>query len=170
MNRIMVFLALAWMVSPCTAEKVRIDFDHACDFSHYRTYRWVPSPEGQDLNQLMQQRVIRFIDEALAARHLRRVDTGGDLLISYQTKMTEQDQYTTFNNGYGYGWGWGSGISYTTVTPIYHGTLIVDITDARKQKLVFEGVSTSTLSSKPEKNTKKLAASVRKIFERYPPQ
>jgi hypothetical protein len=173
MNRIIVLLAVAWAGIPAGAQKVRVDFDHTCKFSGYQTYRWAPSPDSQSINQLMQERAAGFIEEALSARRLRRVNTAGDLLVSYQTTTTELPQYTTFTNGTGPGWGWGWGwndsVSVTTVQPILLETIVVDIRDARSQRLVFQGVATSTLSSRPPKNTKRLANAVRKIFEKYPP-
>jgi hypothetical protein len=52
----------------------------------------------------------------------------------------------------------------------YQGVLVVDMMDAHRQKLVFEGTSTQMVSSKPEKNTRKLAKAVTEVFARYPPQ
>ena len=172
MNRILVLLAVAWAGLPAGAQKVHVDFDHACNFSSYQTYRWAPSAPGQEMNQLMQERVTGFIEEALAARRLKRVEKAGDLLISYKTSTEELPQYTTFSDGTGpgWGWGWGSSVSVTTVQPILLGTLVVDITDARQKRLVFQGIATTTVSAKPQHNTKKLASAVRKIFEKYPPR
>jgi hypothetical protein len=182
MNRTMVLLlALACAVSPGIAHRVRVDFDHGSHFSRFRTYRWVPAkaaPSGevqlsaQFPNQLMQQRVVTFIDEALSARGLRRVETGGDLLISSYMNVTETPQFTTVTNGTGFGWGWdgGSAVSVTTVQPIVTGTLVVDMTDARQNQLVFQGVSRATISSRPSRNTRRLSKAINEIFEKYPPQ
>ena len=82
MKRLLAILALACAISPVAAQKAHVDFDHACDFSHYQTYRWAAPPNADLLNQLMQLRVIGFVEEALAARRLRRVETGGDLLVN----------------------------------------------------------------------------------------
>jgi len=172
MNRTTVLLALVLAAVPCVAQRIRVDYDHAWNFSHYRTYSWAQQPQDQDVNQLMQNRVTGFIEEALAARGLKPVKSGGDLLISYEAQVTRQDQYFTYTNalGPGWGWGWQSSTSVTTVQPSFVGTLVVNIADARSQRLIFQGVATDTLSSRPARNTKKYAASVRKIFEKYPPQ
>jgi Domain of unknown function (DUF4136) len=179
MNRIMVLLALAFAVSPLTAHRVRIDFDHRGNFSQYKTYRWVQpavSRPPQELfpNQLMRERIVGFIEEALAARHLTRVQTGGDMLVSYNVNVSEQQQFTTFTNGFGPGWGWGwdGGTAISTTVPqvILTGTLVVNLTDAHKQQLLFQGVSSQTLSSRPARNTKRLAKAVNEIFEKYPPR
>ncbi len=179
MNRIMVLLALACAVSPAGAHRVRIDYDRGGNFSQYKTYSWVQpavsKPPG-DLfpNQLMQRRIVSFIEEALAARHLTRVETGGDMLVSYGVDVSEQQQFTTFTDGVGPGWGWGwyggSAISTTVPQVIFTGTLVVNITDARKKHLVFQGVSSQTISSRAERNTRRLAKAVNEIFEKYPPR
>jgi hypothetical protein len=167
--------ALVCAASPGFAHRIRVDFDHGIHFSRYKTYRWVDSvgPPVQGLifpNQLIQERIAGLIEEAMAARGFKRVPTGGDLLISYGIQVTEHPQFTTFYDGAGPGWGWGSGFSTTTVQTIYEGTLVLDMVDANQKKLVFQGTSTQTISSRPERNTRRLAKAVNQIFEKYPPQ
>jgi hypothetical protein len=185
MNRVLVLGVLACAMTPCFAHKIRVDYDRGANFSHYKTYSWVQPanqpPGAAYFNQLMQERIAGFIDEALACRGYKLVATGGDLLVIYSVDVTEQPVFTTFSNGFGPDWdgglgwgggwgGWGGGISTTTVSTYYEGTLVVDLADAKRQQLVFEGTSTHTISSHPEKNTKKLDKAVREVFEKYPPQ
>ena len=173
MNRTTVFFALVtYATLPLAAEKVHVDFDRACDFSHYQTYRWAGPPSTTFLNQLMQERVIGFIEEALAVKRLKRVEMGGALLINLNMNVQQQERFTTFTDtmGPGWGWGWGSAISTTTAQPILFGTLTIDLVDSRRNQLVFQGVSTSSISTKPEKNSKRLAKAVNEIFEKYPPR
>ncbi len=180
MKRLVMTFAFACAISPVVAEKVHVDFDHTCDFSHYQTYRWAGPPNANVLNQLMQERVIAFVEEALAARQLKRVKTGGDLLVDFQMNVREQEVFTTVNDTTGFGWGsgwgpgwgpgWGSGVSTTTTQVIELGTLTINVVDSRRNQLVFQGVSTSPISSKPAHNTKRLAKAVNEIFEKYPPR
>jgi Domain of unknown function (DUF4136) len=116
----------------------------------------------------MQERIVRFIEDAMAAKGLRRVETGGDVLIGYKMNVTEQQQFTTV--GSGWGWGWGSEFSTTTAETIFIGTLVIDIMDARQKQLIFQGASIATISSRPQKNTKKLRKAINEIFEKYPPK
>jgi hypothetical protein len=169
MKRLVVMFVLAFALSTVAVPKVRVDFDHAADFSCYKTYRWAGAPNADFLNQLMQKRVIGFVEEALAAKGLKRVETGGDLVINFQMDVMEQPVYTTISNG-GWDWGWGGGIATTTTQIFLTGMLTVDVVDSRKGRLVFQGRSTSPISSKPTHNTRRLARSVNDIFEKYPPK
>jgi Domain of unknown function (DUF4136) len=194
MSRAMMLLALASAVLPGVAQKVRVDYDHGCDYSHYKTYRWVglqktPSSDAHFPNQLMQQRIVGFVEEALAARRFTRVETGGDLLVNYDLQVTAEPQLTTFTNftnvagpfggwdGWGWGgwgaWGccsWGSGISTTTAQTYWKGTLVVSLTDSHQKQLIFQGVSTDMISSRAGKNTKRFQKGINEIFEKYPPK
>jgi hypothetical protein len=180
MQKVIALLALACVVSPSVAKKVRVDFDHESNFSGYRTYRWMQSPDAklhpgqlpnaQFPNQLMRERIVGFIEEALAAKGLRRVDTAADLVVDYQMKVTEQQQLTTYTDGLGWGWGWGSAVSTTTTQTIRIGTLVVSMVDPRHEQLIFQGMSSDTISSKPTENTKKFAKAINKIFQKYPPK
>lgn len=180
MKGIAVLLALACAASAGFASQTRVDFDHGVHFSGYKTYSWAPADDpAQDVlfpNQIMRERIAGDIEEALAAKGLKRVASGGDLLVSYGVAVKEVPQFTTFSDGpgwgpgWGWGWGWAGGFSTTTVQTIYEGTLVLNMVDANRKQLVFEGTSTETISSKPEKNTRKLAKAVNEIFEKYPPQ
>jgi hypothetical protein len=180
MNRLMVLL-LASAVSIGYAYKARVDFDHGASFGNYKTYSWAKMPdaageEGLFPNQLMRERIAGFIEEALAVRKLSCVSSGGDLQISYRITVEEEPQWVTFGDGFGPGWGWdgglgwGTGISTTTMQAFYNGTLIINLVDANRSKLVFQGASTQDISSKPEKNSKRFCKAVNEIFDKYPPR
>jgi hypothetical protein len=170
--------------------KVRVDYEHGHNFSCYKTYRWVETQHSQPAdadfpNQLMQKRIVGFVDLALSARHFVRVEGDADLLVSWEVNVTEQPQYTTFTNSFGPGWGWGGGwgggwgwgpgwggwdsVSVTNTIPIEVGSLAISMVDARHKQLVFQGVSTRTVSSKARRNTEKLQKGVNEIFEKFPP-
>ena len=195
MSRMMMLLALASAVSPGVAQKVRVDYDYGRDYSHYKTYRWegLQKASSSDVfpNQLMQQRIVRFVEEALAAKRFTRVETGGDILVNYDLKVTAEPQLTTFTNAAGpvggwdgwgwgaWGWGglgglgccgWGSGFSTTTAQTFWKGTLVISLTDSHHKQLIFQGVSTDMISSRAWKNTKRLQKGITEMFEKYPPK
>lgn len=153
-----------------SAQQVKIDFDHGADFTRYHTYMWGAIQKSPEVSQLGEQRINASIDEGLASRGLRRVEANADLVVTYHAAVKQQMQLTTYNSGgYGWGWGGGSGISTTTEDQIPVGTLVVDLLDPHQRQLVYRATATDTLSSKPEKNQKKLTKAVKKMFEKYPP-
>lgn len=184
------FLAAGVFLLPgvLLAQKIQVDYAHGDDFSKYKTYNWVKEPDVESPNQLVEQRIVSSVDETLAKKGLKRVDSGGDVMVAYQSSVTKQTQLTTMTSGmgggggWGYGPGWGRGwgygrgmmggssVSTTTASTIPIGTLVIDLLDPKEQKLEFRGIATDTLSSKPEKNTQKIVKSVNKIFEKYPPK
>ena len=190
MIRILLVLTLACAGLPGKAQRVRVDYDHGCNFSHYRTYQWVksqtaPLSDAQFPNQLMQERIVRFVEEELANKGFRRVNIGGDVLLSYDVRVVVLPQLNTFTDfsgtiwgwdGWwsGWGWpssgccGWGSSFSTTTLQTIRKNNLTVSMTDAHQNRLIFQGISSDELSSKPEKNTKRLQKGICEMFEKYP--
>ena len=195
MSRFTAFLALVYAASPSVAQTVRVDYDHGCNFSRFKTYRWAESQKTQSPdvpfpNQLMQERIAGFVEEALAARGFTHVQTGGDLLVGYAMEVRAEPQFTTFTDtagpgwgwgtgwgwagpgccGWGWGGGWGSAFSTTTTQTIWKGTLVVNLTDAGQRQLVFQGMSTDTISSRAEKNSRRLQRGINEMFEKYPPR
>jgi hypothetical protein len=176
-------VAFLCAVSLGFAHKVRVDFDHNANFSRYKTYCVVRGPSGESPDPtfpspIVQNRIGGLIEEALAAKGLKRGAPSHDLRVSYRIDVIQQPQYITYSDGWGPGWGWGNGwgpgwntgFSTTTVQMYYQGVLVVDIVDVKSNKLVFEGTSSQMVSSKPAKNNEKLAKAVNEVFARYPPR
>ena len=77
-----LFLASGVFLLPglLLAQKVQVDYAHGEDFTKYRTYTWVKEPNVESPNQLVEQRIVSNVDETLAKKGLKRVDSGGDLM------------------------------------------------------------------------------------------
>lgn len=166
-------LGSALTLTVATAQQVRVDYDHGADFARYHTFTWGKVQASPSISQLAEERIMAQIEETLAKKGLRRQETGGDLVVTYQAAVKQQVQLTTFSSG-GPGWGWGpgfgGGISTTTADRIPIGTLVVDLLDPQAKQLIFRGIASDTVSDKPEKNAKKLAKAMDKMFEKYPPK
>ena len=57
-----------------------------------------------------------------------------------------------------------------TVREIPMGTILVDILDAESRELIWRGTATAAISTKAEKNEKKLNKLVGKMFKKFPPE
>jgi len=145
------------------------DYDHRADFEHFHTYSWIGVHAG---NSLWQGRIMAAVDSQLASRGWQRVPSGGEAAVSAFGKTAERDNLETFYNGFpGWGWrGWsGMGTAETQVIPEEIGSLTVDIFNGANKQLIWRGTSAEVLSSKPEKNEKKLDHAVAEMFEHFPP-
>lgn len=74
---------------------------------------------------------------------------------------------------YGYGWGWHpwywNRYNSTSVSRSTEGALYVDLIDANKKELVWQGVGTGYLTQDMEKKELRIKEFVAKIMEKYPP-
>lgn len=161
--------ALAAVLAVAAAQ-VAVDYDHRADFSRYRTYSWLGVNTA---SSLWKDRVMTATDSQLAAKGLTKVPSGGDMAVAANGHVSEHDTLQTFYDGFpGWGWrGWGGNpIATTEVIPERVGNLTIDLFDGAGKQLIWRGVASETLSSKPEKNERKLDEALQKMFKHYPPQ
>ena len=168
-----IVMVVAPLAVVALAAEVSSDYDHHADFGKYHTYSWIGVKAG---NSLWEDRISAAVDNQLMAKGWMKVPSGGDAAVSAIGRTQERDTMQTFYDGFpGWGWrGWwgggGFGESTTTVVPMRVGDLTVDVFDGPSKKLIWRGRSEATLSSKPEKNDKKLDDAVDKMFKKFPPQ
>jgi hypothetical protein len=162
------------------AQDVRYNFAADQDFSKYKTYKWVPIKDAQQLNQLADQQLKAAVDAELGKKGLTRTeDDNANLYIGYQVALSQEKQFTSFDTGWGYGPGWGSGwyggggggMSTTTSSTINIGQVDLDMYDPAAEKLVWRGTASKTIDAKakPEKRQKNLQKGVAKLLKNYPP-
>ena len=97
-----------------------------------------------------------------------------DILVNIFTKEREQVDVNQFNSGWGYGWGygwnpylWGGNTSVNRYT---EGTLYIDLIDAKKKELIWQGEGEGVLTKDTNKKDEKIKEFVTKILEQYPPK
>ena len=158
------------------AQEVQFDYDRSANFSAFKTYQWVDYKRVAVGDQLLDQDIKRAVDEQLAGKGLRRVDSGGDLLVGYQAGISEEKQFDAFGSGFG-GWGWGGpgwgnfGDIHGTTSTIEIGKLVIGLFDPASKQLVWRGSASKTLDLKkdPDKNYRNLEKAMAKLFKNYPP-
>ena len=96
----------------------------------------------------------------------------GAAIIAIETTHNQQP-LGTFDDGFGDGWCWrgfgGVGDATTTVETYKVGTLVFDLFDANKKKLICRGSASDALSHNSSKNIKNIDKSVNKMFGHFPP-
>lgn len=165
---------LVIVLTSCSSVRVNQDYDKNVDFSQYKTYAYHKAGVDKvEISDLDKKRILRSIDEVMAAKGFTKSETP-DLLINFFTKEREQVDVNQFNMGWGYGWGfgwspwmWGSN---TSVNRFTEGTLTIDVIDAKKKELIWQGQGEGVLTKNVDKKDEKIKEFVSKILEQYPPQ
>ncbi len=148
------------------------DYDQSVDFSKYSTYNWFDS-RNPAADNISDTRIHQAVDSQLTAKGLKKVDSGGDLGISYQVTTQDQTTYTTMGNGWGGGWRWGGGMGMTTTTAQTYtdGTLMLGMFDSATKAEVWHGSATADVSGSktPQERTDQINSAVSKLLAGFPP-
>lgn len=151
------------------AQDVRFDYDRSANFNLYKTYQWVDYKEVPIGDQLLDRDIKRAVDEQLAGKGLRRVESGGNLVAAYQTAITQEKQFDSFSWGPALWGGWGDRRITTSTTDI--GKLVIGLFDSVAKQLVWRGSASKALniSNDPNKSYMQLEKAMAKLFRSYPP-
>jgi len=171
-------LFLLLIVFSCSSVNVYSDYDKGTDFSNYKTYAFYKKGiDKVEISDLDKKRILRAIERELKAKGMVPSDNP-DLLVNIFTKSREKiDVYNNNYYGwypwyYGYGYGPGYGFGYTNVTSSTEGTLFIDLIDAGKKELAWQGIGVGILSyaKNIEKKEARINEIVTNIMMQYPPQ
>ncbi len=176
--RRLLSIAATMLVAGCASGmKVSQDWDQGADFTGYQTFGWMQETEARPQSQqLLESRVKQAVESELTAKGLRKASSNPDLLVAWDAKTETQQSATTYGTAYGggyrgrYGGGFATGTSTTTINEWQQGTLIIDLNDAKANKLVYHGSAQAKLNqdASPDQRTQDINNAVAKILEKYP--
>lgn len=166
-------LLLLFVVASCDTVQVYSDYDKSADFKQYKTFAFLKSGiDKVEISDLDKKRILNAIDQQLQAKGMTKSENP-DLLVNIFTKSREEISVNQFNAGWGYGWGYGwNPYMYggqTTVSSSTEGTLYIDLIDAKKKELVWQGEGTGTLSKDMTRKDEIVNNIVTQILAQYPP-
>lgn len=166
-------LLLLFAVASCDTIKVYSDYDKTVDFKQYKTFAYMKSGiDKVEISDLDKKRILNAIEQQLLAKGLTKSENP-DLLVNIFTKSREEISVNQFSAAYGYGWGWGwnpymyGGSTY--VSSSTEGTLFIDLIDAKKKELVWQGEGSGTLSKEMNEKDAIVQDFVSQILSQYPP-
>ena len=171
--RIIPLLLLYLMVS-CQAVHINSDYDKTVDFSKFKTYAFYKTGiDKVEISDLDKKRILRSIDQEMTRKGFLKSETP-DLLINISTKEREQVNVNQFNAGFGYGWGFGwnpmfLGGGMNNVSTVAEGTLIIDLIDASKKELIWQGEGVGHLTQNTDRKDENINGFVTRILSQYPP-
>jgi hypothetical protein len=145
-----LFTVLAAMTfAGCATMMVSSHIECGVNFASFVTYDWGPPdnlPVGDprlDNNPFFNDHLQGAIEKKLAANGYERVTSGTpDLLVHYHASVNQRLDVYTVDNRYGYCYG----NCEPQITDYEQGTLVVDLVDARTNKVVWRGWSQDTVS------------------------
>jgi hypothetical protein len=160
--------------------KTRIDYDKAADFSVYRTYGF-PKETGTDrggYSTLVTSYLKSAMSAQMEARGYKYSEDHPDLLVNFYMNTRERTEIrpdARASVGYGY---YGYRYGLYNAWPMYDedrtvtykvGTLNLDIVDAEKKQLVWEGVAEGRVSEDELQNPKvAINGVVTELMRQYP--
>jgi hypothetical protein len=169
--------SLALLAGCATGPQIYTNSDPAGNFAAYRTYNFA-EPLGTDRPQyssLLTQYLKTAVSRELGARGYQMSDDP-DLLVNFFTESKEKVQSTTTAGpGAGGYYGWRSGYygvwgGYETrVTQYTEGTLVIDLIDARRNQLVWEGIAVDRVREDTRRNPQNAVDQVvAQVFAEFP--
>ncbi|CAM3738688.1 putative lipoprotein [Flavobacterium saliperosum S13] len=167
-------LTLLFVLGACSSVRVDADYDNNVDFSQYKTYAFQKSGiDKAEISDLDKKRILRAIDAEMTKKGYTKSETP-DLLVNIFTKERERVDVNQYSAGWGYGWGWGwnpymwGGRNYVTTST--EGTLYIDLIDAKKKELIWQGKGSGYLEQSREKKEERINEFVAKILVQFPPE
>lgn len=193
MKKLIFPILIILFLTSCNPWKFLGEYDHNVDFSTYKTFgllNWDRHNDSQ-VSPQTKEYILMSIKDELEQRGYIYQKNNADLQVSVYIIINEETSYSAYANHYagysGYGGvavgvGVGTGgvgvgavgygmptlYPYTTVKHDYNvGTVIIDLLDHSKKKLVWQGIATGRIGHETasENNIKK---DVRRIFQTLP--
>ncbi|TYB75782.1 DUF4136 domain-containing protein [Bizionia myxarmorum] len=168
-------LALIIMVTltSCGSVQVVADYDKAVNFDNFKTFAFYkPGIDKAEINDLDKRRILRAIENELTSKGFIKSENP-DLLVSIIASSREKiDVYNNYYGGYGAGWGWNPyyyGNYNNNVSSTTEGALYIDLIDAKKKELVWQGQGVGYLNSNMEQKEERIKQFVKEIMAVYPP-
>jgi len=175
MKNILLVLTIVMFSVSCTTVKISSDFDKTAAFANYKTYKFTEDVMKLPVDDLNKNRLIAAVEKELGLKGFTKSEIP-DVMIDIQLKgknIQTATASTSGGYGHGYRYGWGGGFSTTTINydSYIEGTLFVDMIDASKNQLVWQGRGVGTLDPDADqaKREKNINYAVSQIFTKYPP-
>jgi hypothetical protein len=180
MNKFLVSLALLLFASPVLAQKVKVDYDKAADFSKFKTYSWTRGIPAK--NPLVNLMLVEGIEQGMSSKGLTKVETDGDLQLSlsvaveFDLQVSHGGWDSRGNTGSSLQTGIPAGGS-STAWDVRKGTIVLDMSDKTSKNLLWHGLASETIKAEPtndfnkdaKKVEKQVKRAIEKLFQKFPP-
>ena len=166
-------VALMMCAGTAHAQKVKVDWDRATDFTPYKTYMWKIIPTPRTPTPEMEKQIHASVDVQLKAKGLKVIETGEpDIYVGYSITLAEPKKQgatpsTTDSSSWQAGSSWSA--QYSSDQAARKGTLNIDIADARRKLLIWRGSIMAEVGDSVNDARVKVAKGISKAFAKFPP-
>ncbi len=169
----MLALLSVFILTSCASVSINSDYDKKVDFSKFKTFAFYKTGiDKVEISDLDKKRILRSIEEELAVKGFTKSESP-DLLININTKAEKNVNVNQFQSAFGYGWGFGwnpyFGMNYNVNTNT-EGILTIDLIDASKKELIWQGEGIGYLTQNTNKKDENIKNFVNRILSQYPPK
>ncbi|WP_405232589.1 DUF4136 domain-containing protein [Lentisalinibacter salinarum] len=183
-GRLFTVLAIACgaLVAACaTGPQLRTDYDRSVDFTRYQTFGFAEElgTDRAGYSSLITSHFKGAVRDEMEALGYRYTETDPDLIVNFYTRVRERSEVRsrpsmTVGVGY-YGYRYG----LYTAWPMYEqevdtvhyrvGTANIDVVDAERKQLIWEGVAEGRLTRESLENPKPAIENVvHDLFMQFP--
>jgi len=174
-------LSLLVVAGCASGPTIRSNVDASVDFKSFRTFGFIEplATDRAGYQSLISQQLVASAERELVARGLQRTDTSPDLLVNFsadldqrlrvtQTPVVHSRNFNSHRRGFYSTWPM---YQQTEIRQYTKGTLGIDIVDAARRQLVWEGFAIGRVTQRTTDNLGPvLDAAVVDIFGSFPLQ
>ncbi len=180
-KNILAVTVAAFVLSSCATVQVTSDYDHTKNFSTMKTFALHQNTvESATISSLNKERIVNAVRSQLVAKGYTESTSNPDFYVNINGVVKDQASVSANTDFYGYGgmyrpygyWGGGPGmVSANTQFNVDHyqnGSLIIDMVDAKTQKLFWEGTGNKDIDSQVSNPDQAIGDAVAKIMASFP--
>jgi hypothetical protein len=183
LRRLLAAALLALLAACATGPRISSDSDPRADFSAYRSFAFY-SPlaiEREGYASLVSGRMKAAARAEMEARGYRYSESDPDLWLNINAYMQQRTDVSTIpevDYAYYYSYRYRGYVAMpywhdrTTVRRYTEGTMNIDLVDAKRNALVWEGIAVGRVvrNQDPAERDAAIDATIRDIFSQYPHQ
>mgnify|MGYP003397927413 FL=1 len=171
-------LGLLAMTGCASGPTIRSNADPGVDFARFQTFNFMQplSTDREGYQSFISRDLMAAAERELVGLGLKRTETSPDLLVNFsanldqrlrvtQTPQSSRGSFGTHRRGFYNTWP-----TYRTDVQQYTmGTVIVDVIDASRMQLVWEGVAAQRITqSRADNIGPVIDEAMREVFARFP--
>jgi hypothetical protein len=178
-RNLFIALPVVLAVSCKPTLKVSSDYDRSANFSSYKTFSLYYLFTSRTISELNEERIWNAIRSEMITKGYVEDNGNPDIVVNALSTLQNKKYVTAHSDAYGYGGYYrpyayrGGPVMLSSATTFAasnykEGTLIIDVIDAKTEKLVWQGTGNAEFEKKPKNPDEVISKAVSKILADLP--